>query len=143
MDLKTLRLWAESSQGVAALSGRDLKTLVEDIDRASNEVYEAGRKNGKVEALLTIKADEESARQEGYQAGHDENTVELRERIEKLELNTDSRDAQLLGEVRSQNRQLALQLERIEALEKQNHALNEWTCRLGDMLKSTVERTRP
>lgn len=123
-----------------------------------------------------------------------DSTVELRERIDKLELNTDSRDLQLLGELRSQNRQLALQLERIEQLEKRcgeydkliqdniaarvaihnrvqeleqwrnDHsslpiheppqervaelerrmaALNEWTCRLGDILKSAVERTRP
>lgn len=71
MKLKQLREAIErNAPGTLGYYIGNPQELVEDIDRSSNEVYEAGRKNGKVEALLSIKADEESARQEGYQAGH-------------------------------------------------------------------------
>ncbi len=72
MKLQELREWANKAGLLDSktLTAIGAQQLVEDIDRGINEVYEAGVKNGKALALLTIKADEESARQEGYRSGY-------------------------------------------------------------------------
>ena len=86
MKLKELREWADKAGLLDSktLTAIGAQQLVGDIDRASNEVYESGVKNGKSLALLTIKADEESARQEGYQAGHAEANAALNKANEEL-----------------------------------------------------------
>ena len=86
MKLQELREWADKAGLLDSktLTAIGAQQLVEDIDRASNEVYESGVKNGKSLALLTIKADEKSARQEGYHAGHAEANAALNKANEGL-----------------------------------------------------------